>query len=297
MYIFTHLDYYWIGVPAIIITTILILYAQVLVKRYLGNDTIKKCHDVGGHYLAMVGTFYAVLLGLIVVDAMTRFQQAEKIVAAEASSLLKIYIGTESFPEQKDKLQKLIDEYVKETTEVEFPLMENGQISARATDLAFSMFQTVRSIEPATENQKAVYPNLLNLFSEFLDSRRDRTRRNNFGEPAAEWVILIIGAVITIIYTFFFTMESDAIHLIMRGMAILIILMSLYLILLFGSPFSGDMKVSQEPIKMNIKIGSYFKKKASSSSAGQETRSSEKPTAEGTNHDASRSKPKPLHAR
>jgi len=239
MYIITHLDYYWVGVPAIIVATILILYAQILVKKYVGIETIKKCHEVGGYYLAMVGTFYAVLLGLIVIDAMTRFQQAEKNVAAEASSLIKIYIVADRFPEQKDQLEKIIEEYTKEITEVEFPLKGEGKISSKATDLAFSMLQTVKIIEPVTENQKAIYPNLLSLLSDFLDSRRDRIRNANIGEPTVEWIILIIGAAITITYTFFFTMESNSIHLIMRGMATLMILMSLYLILLFGTPFLG----------------------------------------------------------
>lgn len=297
MYIFTHLDYYWIGVPAIILTTILTLFAQTLVKKYIGDETIKKCHEVGGNYLAMVGTFYAVLLGLIVIDAMTRFQQAEKIVAAEASSLIKIYIDAERFPEQKEKLEKIIEEYVQETTEVEFPLMERGEISNKAKDLAFSLLQTVRFIEPVTENQKAIYPNLLTLLSEFLDSRRDRTRSNNFGEPAVEWIILIIGAIITITYTFFFTMESDGIHLIMRGMATLMILMSLYLVLLFGSPFSGDLKVSAEPFKTMIKVGSYYKSKTSYPSTGEENQSSKKPRVEEINNDTKRTKSKTIRAR
>lgn len=297
MYMNLRLDYYWVGVPAIIMTTILILYAQALVKRYVGNETIRKCHEVGGFYLSMVGTFYAVLLGLIVIDAMTKFQQAEKIVSIEASSLVKIYINADRFPEQQEKLEKIIEEYIKETTEVEFPLMEKGEISTKARDLAFSMLQVVKFIEPVTENQKAIYPDILNLISDFLDSRRDRTSSNNFGEPAVEWIILLIGAIITTVFTFFFTMESDAIHLIMRGMATLIILMSLYLILLFGSPFSGDLKVSSEPFKTMIKVGSYYKKNVSSSSTQREDRTSEKPIGDRPNNDLNRSKPKILHTR
>lgn len=297
MYIITHLDYYRIGVPAIIIATILILYSQILIKRYVGKETIKKCHEVGGYYLAMVGTFYAVLLGLIVIDAMTRFQQAEKTVALETSSLIKIYTYAERFPEQKDKLEKLIEEYIQEITEVEFPLMEKGEISTKARDLAFSMLQIVQVIEPVTENQKAIYPNILTLISDFLDSRRDRTRSNNFGEPVAEWVILIIGAIITITYTFFFTMESDGIHLLMRGMATLMILMSLYLILLFGSPFSGDLKVSPEPFRTMTRVGSYYKEKVTSTSAGQENQSSGSLIPQKKYNDEERSKPKTVRSR
>jgi len=290
MNIITHLDYYWVGVPAIIIATIIILYAQVLVKRYVGKETIKKCHEVGGYYLAMVGTFYAVLLGLIVIDAMTRFQQAEKTVALETSSLIKIYTYAERFPEQKDKLEKLIEEYIQEITEVEFPLMEKGESDTKAKDLAFSMLQTVKVIEPVTENQKAIYPNLLSLLSDFLDSRRERTRGANFGEPAVEWIILITGAIITIIYTFFFTIESDAIHLLMRGMATLMILMSLYLILLFGSPFSGDLKVSPDPFKRVTQLGVYYKNRVPSPSIVQENPSPLKTIFEENNNDASKSK-------
>lgn len=297
MYILEHLDYYRVGVPAIIIVTILILYTQVLVKRYVGNETIKKCHEVGGIYLALVGTFYAVLLGLIVIDAMTRFQQAEKIVSVEALSLIKIYIDAERFPEQKDKLEKLIEEYVQETIDVEFPLMEKGETSSKARDLAFSMLQLVKVIEPKTENQKAIYPNLLTLLSDFLDSRVERHRGANFGEPPVEWIILIIGAIITITYTFFFTMESDAIHLLMRGMVTLMIFMSLYLILLFGTPFSGDLKVSPEPFKTIINIGLYYNNRLSTSSVQQESPSPVQKIIESINYDSSMSKHKTLRTR
>jgi Protein of unknown function (DUF4239) len=297
MYIFDHLDYYWVGVPSIIIATMLILYAQVLVKRYFGNETIKKCHEVGGNYLAMVGTFYAVLLGLIVIDAMTKFQQAEKTVAIEASALIKIYTYAERFPEQKDKLEKLIEEYIQEITEVEFPLMEKGETDTKAKDLAFSMLQTVKVIDPVTDNQKAIYPNLLTLLSDFLDSRRERTRSTNFGEPAVEWIILIIGAVITITYTFFFTIDSDAIHLLMRGMATLMILMSLYLILLFGTPFSGDLKVSPEPFNRVNQLGMYYKNRTPSISHEKENLSPAETTFEQKNNDMTKSKQRTHHLR
>lgn len=62
--------------------------------------------------------------------------------------------------------------------------------------------------------------------------------------PPAEWAILLLGSVITIVFTFFFTIESSAIYLLMSGMIALLLSMSMYLVLIFGAPFSGDMKVS-----------------------------------------------------
>lgn len=55
--------------------------------------------------------------------------------------------------------------------------------------------------------------------------------------------MLILGASIAIIFTYFFIIDSHFIHLVMTGMTPLVS-MSLYLMLLFGDPFSGDMRVS-----------------------------------------------------
>ena len=63
------------------------------------------------------------------------------------------------------------------------------------------------------------------------------------------------GAAITITCTFFFTTESHGIHLVMRGMVTLLIAMSLYLVLLFGAPFSGDLKVSDAHFRF---VRSFF---------------------------------------
>lgn len=79
-----------------------------------------------------------------------------------------------------------------------------------------------------------------------LLSRKNRCARKRatiFRIPTAEWVVLILGASIAIIFTYFFIIDSHFIHLVMTGMTLLVS-MRLYLILLFGDPFSGDMRVS-----------------------------------------------------
>lgn len=246
-----YLDYYAIGVPVIIISIAVILFGQSILKRHLGAETIEKCHQVGSYYLSMVGTFYAVLLGLIVVDAMTKFKEAQISVDHEVSSLIRIYSSAERFPERRYRLESDVKNYVDEVINVEFPKMESqGVPDGRARDLALQIMQTVKSIEPLTENQKAVFPILLTEVADLLTTRWERTKGPNLGEPPVEWVILIIGGVLTIILTFFFTIESHAIHMFMRAAVALTILMSLYLTFLFGSPFSGDLKISSDAFKI-----------------------------------------------
>lgn len=248
---YLRLDNYTIGLPAILVTIAFVLYCQSLVSKRLGAEAIAKCYQVGSTYLQVVGTFYAVLLGLIVVDAMTKFQNAQTSVDNEVASIIAIYSSAERFPIQRQHLEDLTKEYTKQVVNIELPMMDNtGKTDPRARELSLEILKTVKNIEPITENQKTMFSMLLTETSDFLIARRERTKAANFGEPGIEWLILITGGIITVILTFFFTIEANGIHLLMRALVTLTILMSLYLTYLFGSPFAGDLKVSLAPYSM-----------------------------------------------
>ena len=261
---YLRLDNYNIGFPLILLVIGIALYCQSLVARRLGADAIAKCHQVGSTYLQVVGTFYAVLLGLIVVDAMTKFQNAQASVDNEVAAIIAIYSSAEKFPEQRRHLEELTQKYTKEIIDVELPMMdETGNTDPKARELSLEILKTVKNIEPVTENQKAIFSMLLTETSDFMIARRERTKAANFGEPNIEWLILITGGIITIILTFFFTIEAHGVHLIMRGFVTLTVLMSLYLTYLFGSPFSGDLKVSLAPYNMVFEFAKWTAGKTS----------------------------------
>lgn len=62
------LDNYWVGAALIIGLAFLSVAGLLAVRRYIHLDNLRKCHEVGGYLLSVVGTMYAVLLGLVVVD-------------------------------------------------------------------------------------------------------------------------------------------------------------------------------------------------------------------------------------
>lgn len=255
-----HLDHYTIGVPFIFLSVSLVVLTQTIFRYYMGEERIKKTHEIAGQYLALVGTFYAVLLGLVVFDAMSKFQEAEKTIEDEAKSMLTVYSLSEQFPNQASYIKAHVQEYTDEVVEHELKLMENGELSEKARNTILSLVSVVKTIAPVDENQQAVYPILLQEMIKWWEFRRDRIREAMFGIPTAEWIVLILGALITISFTCFFTTESIGAHLAMRFLASTLIAMSLYLVLLFGSPFSGDMRVSDKPFKfVQMAMNVYLK--------------------------------------
>ncbi len=242
------LDHYPVGVTAIVLLVTAVLFCQAIVRNFISHETLRKAHEVGGYYLSLVGTVYGILLGLVVLDAITKFQAAEKTVNTEAKTLLAVYSLSSQFPDDQASIRGLVRNYVKEAIN-EWPLMEKGEDSKKASNELLALIHVINSIDPTTPNQQSIYSLLLSETNSLWESRTDRTKVSNFGVPTVEWVVLLIGAGIVIIFTFFFTTESHGIHLAMRALVTLLIAMSLYLVLLFGAPFSGDLKVSDKPFR------------------------------------------------
>lgn len=250
----TMLDRYAVGAPLILVCSVLFAICHLAMSRRLGPERIRQCHEVGGYYLAIVGGFYAVLLGLIVYSAMDKFSAAESTVENEARSLLGVYTLASQFGDEGRAIRENLANYTNEVIVNEWRLMEENKVSLVARKLFLDTIERIKKIEPVTENQKALYPVMVSEIINLWDSRRDRTKVSNYGLPGAEWTVLILGAAITLFFTLFFTIESKSIHLFMSSMIALLIFSSLYLVLLFGAPFSGDLRVSKSGLIIAQKI-------------------------------------------
>ncbi|MBX9721305.1 MAG: hypothetical protein K2X81_07925, partial [Candidatus Obscuribacterales bacterium] len=53
-------------------STLLALAGMFIVRRKIARSTLEACHEVGGILLSVIGTLYAILLGLIVVNAQAK---------------------------------------------------------------------------------------------------------------------------------------------------------------------------------------------------------------------------------
>jgi len=63
-----------------------------LARKAFDLEHLKETHEVGGVLFSAIGTLYAVLLGLIVVDAMSKFTVTRDIVQNEANNVANVYI-------------------------------------------------------------------------------------------------------------------------------------------------------------------------------------------------------------
>jgi len=217
---------------------------QVIVKKLMGAETIALCHEVGGYYMSVVGSMYAVVLGLVIFDAISNFQDASLAVKDEAKALLAVYSLADQFEGRgKKEVKDLAAEYAKEVVENEWQMMDQGQFSPKARAVLWRLLDQVKQIEPRSENQRVVLPILINETLMAWSARRARIEKIGLGIPDLEWFTLLAGAVITIVFTYFFTIAIGTVQLLMTGMVSFMVAINLYLVLMFGNPYSGDLRI------------------------------------------------------
>lgn len=245
---YIQLDHYGTGTALIAIAVALSVFIQGHVKKKLGKDTLQEFHEVGSVYMSAVGTLYAVLLGLVVVDASSRFNQARESVLNEANSLIEVYALAEKVPApQSQAIKSGVRFYVDYLLTEGWNAMIRGEVDETELQLFRSIMYEVRSIEPITENQKTVYPALLDSFIKASESRRSRLNFDQYNIPTVEWLSLIMGGLITITFTMFFAIEHRFAQALMTGMVTFILSLNLFIAYLFNTPYNGDLSVTKDP--------------------------------------------------
>ncbi len=235
-----------------ILTSVLAAAGLLVARRMMGVERLKHYHEVGGSLLQIVATMYAVLLGLIVVDAMTKFQTARNITEQEANALADVFLLAEHLPAaEKSHVQKLCLDYTNDVINHEWKAMDDATVSPAAQRAAVSLMKTIMSFEPKTQSEQGIYPLAVQEVCQIWDARRARLNFSSYGLPAIEWVALIAGGIVTVVFTYFFAIENWKVQMSMTVMVTLIISLNLYLVVLFGYPFSGDLRVWPDAFRVD----------------------------------------------
>lgn len=219
----------------------------VLVQRLVPSEVRRKQNDVVGFIYAVLGVAYAVLLGLMVVAVWQGWKAAESTAAEEANELAAIFWLAHSFPEPQDReMQRLTRAYARAVVEEEWPKMREGGESARAWELLDGLRASVEEIEPSTTREQALYEQQLQRVHELSDARQDRLLYANEGLPAILWVVLLIGGVIAVGFTYLFGLDSTLVHTLMVGALTLTLALVLFTVGALDNPFRGEVRVGPD---------------------------------------------------
>jgi len=237
------------GLLIVAVANLIAVGGLVLVQRLVSTERRKQHNDVAGFIYAVLGVAYAVLLGLMLVAVWEKWDAAEATTADEANELAGIFWYAHALPQPEGRhIQELVRSYERVVVEEEWPLMAQGRSSPKAWDTLDELRATILGLKPTTDAQQMGYDQMrynemLEQLHELGNARRERLLAAEQGLPPILWVVLILGGVITVGFTYLFGLENTLGHLLMVAALALIISISLFTVAALDHPFQGDIRV------------------------------------------------------
>jgi hypothetical protein len=239
------------GVLTLFVATLVALGGLMMVQRVVPT-TLRQAHnDVAGFIYAVVGIVYAVLLALMVIAVWEEHETAKATVHGEANELAEIFWLAHRFPEPEGRqLQELARSYARVVVDEEWPLMEQGRSSPRAWVLLDEMRLSVQDLEVRTQADQVLFDRGLEQVQQLADARRIRLLEANEGLPAILWVVLIVGGIVTVGFTYLFGLENTRSHRLMVAALTGVIALVIFAIGTLEYPFSGGAQIGPEAFEL-----------------------------------------------
>jgi Protein of unknown function (DUF4239) len=251
MYQIASLPVWLAGLIIVIIPTLITMAGPIIVRRMVGVERIVGNNEVAGFKFATLGVIYAVLLGLVVVSVWEKYSEGEDAVTRESSALASFYrVAGGLEPEAQQALREAISRYAESAIRDDWPAMtERGQ-SAKSRDALDATYTVVLALGVDTGRDAVLFDTLLTQLDLVTDARRERLALATGVVPMLIWLVLFIGAALTLGFTFFFGLENLRAQVMMAGMLALVIFLALFVTISISHPFAGPINVTPEPIAL-----------------------------------------------
>jgi hypothetical protein len=244
------MSFFWIAGIIILGGTSASVAGLLLARECINFEELRPSHDVGGYLLSVVGTLYAVLLGFVVVDTMQQYQHARRVTEMEADTLADVFIMANRLHEpNRSKIQTACSSYIDQVIETEWSQMGCGKYCPESRDKAVNLMKILVDLTPESDTEKSLYPLFVQESSLFWQNRQSRLLSADNHLPLFEWVVLCLGAVIVIVFTFFFGLEKVKLQVLMTALLGMLISLNFSLLLFFAYPYNSDLGIRADAFK------------------------------------------------
>lgn len=207
-------------------------------------------NEVVSYFLAAVVLFYGVMVGLIAVGVWEQFSATDEKVALEASALAALFHDVSEYPEpDRSRLQTDLREYTLNVIHKSWPLQRQRIIPTETNEILWRFQSHLTSFQPATGAQSILDAEALRTYNSLVELRRMRLHNVQSGLPAAVWIVVVLGAVITLSVSWFFETITFAVHFWMVTLTAGLLGLIIWLLVMMDHPFLGEVSIKPEPFE------------------------------------------------
>jgi len=223
----------------------------LIVRKLFSHERLSENHAVASYIFNAFSVTYGVLIAFVVYSNWYDYEKAQQHVMDETTYLSNFYRDTRTLPDSVKSIvtDKLI-KYTKTVIEDEWPLMAKGETSQKAMIALDDLWDSYSRIPVSKITNTYFYEVSIEKLNLVSQHRRLRILDMDQTTPGVIWIVLIICALISVSYTYFFTTKNRAAHLSLIASFIVINVLLFYLIYVLDHPYEGYATISPEPFKL-----------------------------------------------
>lgn len=249
---FYNLPFGLFGLLTVIVFVLFGISGMLLTRKWVALLHVPASHnDIVGAYFGSITVLYGITLGLLMVDVWTAFTDTQQKVDREAASVAALWRNVSDYPEPgRTLLQNDLRHYVRGVVDVGWPLQQKGIVPSNAQVDLDDIGRHLSGFEPRTEADKILLGNGFQIYYELVERRRSRHVSVASGLAPPLWALVAVGAMISIMATWAFGVESRRLHLLMTVLVSALLGTMVYLLADMDHPFMGNISVSSEPYEV-----------------------------------------------
>ncbi len=237
------------GIVLVALASIAGALSVALVRRTVPLERLREHNDVATPIHAAISVLYAVLLAFVVVVVWEQLNDADQAVTAEAGAAVAIHRDLEALDAPSHlAVHNAMVAYLQSVIHTEWPGMMNSQHLIKNSKEYDALWRSVRDIAPGDERQRIWLTAIVDRLNTIDDARDVRWLECENAVPAAMWLMLTCGAVITTLFAAFFGARHGPTHMVMVATLAAVMALSLFLIAAIDHPFIGAVRVEPEAI-------------------------------------------------
>jgi hypothetical protein len=248
------------GLPLIVTGPALIALlvgTSLLGLRWFRKHRIPRLHfgegdvEFSAAMLASIMVFYGLAAALTAVQVWEVYEKVKEITEREASSLGVLYRNVSEYPEPtRSVLREELRAYTQQLIHESWPLQRRGTIPTEGVHSMDELQSTIMSFEPVTEMQKALALETLASYGRMLEARRMRLDSVHRRLPSVMWLVIVLGAFISLVSSYYFPVHDARVHAAQVGLLAAFIGLVIFIILALDRPYDGDLGLKSEPYEI-----------------------------------------------
>ncbi len=220
-----------------------------IVRRLVPLDRLQKNHEIASVTFGVLGAFYGLVLAFVIVATWERFSEANANTHDEATALESLYkLGAALSEPISSRIDEAVLQYTRTVIYEEWPQMARRRFRPDKAG-AQEMWSAVLSYHPIDGREQLLMDKAIDQLNEISRTRSERLLFYDDDLPAVVWLVIYLGCLITIGFSYFFGGDIFRAQMTMCLFFSILLGMTILAILEMAHPHQGRVAVPDQPFR------------------------------------------------